>query len=148
MTSVTHSRVLPIALVLLGPALIAQAQAVQTPALRAGALESTHRIDGLLDEPAWATAEVIDVFTQADPREGEPASPRTVVRVLAGPKALVIGIDCEQPPGVGVVSFSVRRRARRKSVGSTHSSRGGSAGSTVASWTSINGRAHGTRQRS
>ena len=73
---------------LVGPALIAQAQAVQTPALRAGALESTHRIDGLLDEPAWATAEVIDVFTQADPREGEPASARTVVRVLAGPKAL------------------------------------------------------------
>lgn len=43
--------------------------------------------------------------------KGEPDTARTVVRVLAGPKALVIGIDCAQPPGLGVVSFSVRRDA-------------------------------------
>jgi hypothetical protein len=90
---------------------MARAQDVQAPELLAGALEPTHSIDGRLDEPAWATAQVIDVFMQADPREGEPASARTVVRVLAGPKALIIGIDCEQPAGVGVVSFSVRRDA-------------------------------------
>jgi hypothetical protein len=95
--------------VLIGRAHLAQAQAVQIPELRAGVLESAYRIDGRFDEPAWATAPAIDVFTQADPREGEPASARTTVRVLAGPKALVIGIDCEQPSGVDVVSFSVRR---------------------------------------
>lgn len=111
LTSVTHSRVLPLTLVFLGHALMARAQGVQAPEFRAGELGPTHSIDGRLDEPAWATAEVIDVFTQADPREGEPASARTVVRVLAGPKALIIGIDCEQPAGVGVVSFSVRRDA-------------------------------------
>ncbi len=54
---------------LLGHALLAHAQAVLTPTLRAGALQPTHSIDGRLDEPAWATAEVIDLFTQADPRE-------------------------------------------------------------------------------
>ncbi len=90
---------------------MAQAQVVPAPELRAGTLEATHHVDGRLDEPAWASAAVVDHFTQADPREGEPASARTVVRVLAGPKALVIGIECEQPTGVGIVSFNVRRDA-------------------------------------
>ena len=92
-------RVLPLALVLLGRAATATAQvpAAPPPELRAGTLEATHSVDGRLDEPAWAAADFIDAFTQADPREGAPASARTTVRVLAGPKALVIGIDCDQP---------------------------------------------------
>jgi hypothetical protein len=108
---VTHRRVLPLAVVLLGNALLAHAQAIQVPELQAGALAPTHSIDGRFDEPDWATAGVIDVLTQADPREGTPASARTTVRVLAGPRAIVVGIICEQPPGVGVVSFNVRRDA-------------------------------------
>ncbi len=102
--------ILPLTL-LLGQAAPVLAQAVPAPELRAGVLEVAHRIDGRLDEAGWAAAGVIDTFTQADPREGAPASARTTVRVLAGPKALVIGIDCEQPPGIGVVSFNVRRDA-------------------------------------
>jgi hypothetical protein len=96
---------------MLGLALTAHAQTVQPPELRAGALDPAHSIDGQLDEPDWATAGVIDVFTQADPREGAPASARTTVRVLAGPRAIVVGIECEQPADTGVVSFSVRRDA-------------------------------------
>ena len=107
---VTLVRVSTLALVLLGPALTAQAQS-PAPSVRAGAIDPAHAIDGRLDEPAWASAGVIDGFTQADPREGVPASARTTVRVLAGAKALVIGIESEQPAGVPVVSFSVRRDA-------------------------------------
>lgn len=84
---------------------------VPVPELAAGRLESGHDIDGRLDEPAWATAPAIEAFTQADPREGQPASGRSVVKVLASPTALVIGIDCDQPPDVSMVSFSVRRDA-------------------------------------
>src|SRR5215204_6722 len=105
------ARVLPLALVLLSQALTAHAQTAQPPELRAGALDPAHSIDGRLDEPDWTTAQVIDVFTQADPREGAPASARTTVRVLAGPRAIVVGIECEQPAETGVVSFSVRRDA-------------------------------------
>ena len=113
MPASARRRVLLHALVVLGRAATAAAQvpAVQPPELRAGTLDATHSVDGRLDEPAWAAADLIDAFTQADPREGAPASARTTVRVLAGPKALVIGIDCEQPADVGVVSFSVRRDA-------------------------------------
>jgi hypothetical protein len=87
------------------------AQTATVPEIAAGRLQPAHSIDGRLDEPAWADAARIDAFLQADPREGQPASGRTVVRVLAGAKALVIGIDCEQPPEVPIVSFSVRRDA-------------------------------------
>jgi hypothetical protein len=89
-------------------ALTAHAQPAAPPELRAGTLDVAHSIDRRLDEAAWAWAGGIDVFTQADPRDGAPASAPTTVRVLAGPKALVIGIDCEQPPGVGMVSVNVR----------------------------------------
>lgn len=91
----TGLRLRSLALLLVAAVTPASAQVPVTPEVRAGALSGAHRIDGRLDEPSWASAGVIDVFTQADPREGAPASARTTVRVLAGPKALVIGIDCE-----------------------------------------------------
>ena len=103
--------VVSLVLLLLGRGMTAHAQVEPPPQVRAGTLDASHVIDGRLDEGAWMSAGVIDTFTQAEPREGEPGSARTVVRVLGGPKALVIGIDCDQPPGVGVVSFSVRRDA-------------------------------------
>src|SRR5512140_273152 len=50
------------------------------------------RIDGRLDEAAWATAPVTDGFTQIDPEEGKPASQRTEVRVLYDDAALYVGV--------------------------------------------------------
>ena len=61
------------------------------PAIRAGRATGAIRIDGVLDEPAWATAEPATNFTQRDPEEGKPASERTEVRVLVGGDALYIG---------------------------------------------------------
>lgn len=89
----------------------AWAQNAPPPTLRAGVLAAPHAIDGRLNEPAWAAADAIDSFTETDPVEGAPPSGRTVVRVLAGPRALVIGIDCEQPARARLVSFSVSRDA-------------------------------------
>ena len=70
------------------------AQQAPPPALRAGSLPSGITIDGRLDEPAWDAADRIDAFTQSEPTEGAAATMRTVVRVLAGAKAVVIGIVC------------------------------------------------------
>jgi hypothetical protein len=44
-------------------------------------------------------------------RAKAPGIRRTTVRVLAGPRAIVVGIECEQPAETSVVSFSVRRDA-------------------------------------
>ena len=52
-----------------------------------------------------------DAFAQTDPGEGQPATFRTSVRVLASRNALVIGIVCEDPQPSGIVSYSVRRDA-------------------------------------
>jgi hypothetical protein len=80
------------------------------PTLRAGTLTEGVSVDGVLDEPAWSAAASIDRLTQSDPDEGQAATTRTTVRVLASAGALAIGIVCDQPPG-DIVSFSVRRDA-------------------------------------
>lgn len=50
------------------------------------------RLDGKLDDAAWAAAPVFDEFIQIDPQEGEPASQRTEARVLYDDQALYIGV--------------------------------------------------------
>ena len=61
------------------------------PSVRAGRATGTIKIDGVLDEAAWATAEPATSFTQRNPEEGKPASERTEVRVLVSGDALYIG---------------------------------------------------------
>ncbi|HST59751.1 MAG TPA: DUF5916 domain-containing protein [Longimicrobium sp.] len=60
-------------------------------AVQAATLEGAVRLDGRLDEAAWAAAEPAGDFVQAYPEAGKPASERTEVRVLAGPDALYVG---------------------------------------------------------
>jgi hypothetical protein len=92
-------------------ALSAFAQNDAPPALRVGSLDRSIHIDGVLDEGEWTMAEAVDRFTQTDPVEGAPPTGRTIVRVIAGAKMIVIGIDCNDPDPTGIVSFSVRRDA-------------------------------------
>ncbi len=61
------------------------------PLLQATRTTSTIRIDGRLDEPAWATAMAATDFRQHEPRAGELATQRTEVRVLYDDNALYIG---------------------------------------------------------
>ncbi len=86
----------PLAL-MMAPAIAAQQSADATasrtlPASRAARVAGTIRLDGKLDEPAWAAAPVTDAFTQIDPEEGRPASQRTEVRVLFDDDALYVGV--------------------------------------------------------
>ena len=100
-----------ICLALIGIPAIVAAQEGPAPVLRVGALADTIAVDGRLDEAAWASADSVDQFTQTDPLEGQPASGHTIVRVLAGAKAIAIGVVCDDPEPDGIVSFSVRRDA-------------------------------------
>ena len=52
------------------------------PVARAVKTTGTIVIDGRIDEPAWASAEMLTDFVQQLPNTGEPAAFRTVVRVL------------------------------------------------------------------
>jgi Domain of unknown function (DUF5916)/Carbohydrate family 9 binding domain-like len=73
------------------PDSVAEHRHDQAPQIRAARLEGAIRIDGRLDEPAWISAEPATAFTQIDPKEGEPASERTEVRVLFDREALYVG---------------------------------------------------------
>ena len=62
------------------------------PMHRALGIDTAIEIDGILDEAAWARAEVVDEFFQVDPEEGAPASERTEARILYDREALYIGV--------------------------------------------------------
>ena len=49
------------------------------------------RIDGRLDEAAWAAAIPVTSFTQRDPDAGAPATERTEVRILYDGDAVYVG---------------------------------------------------------
>ena len=92
-------------------ALCAAPVAAQAPELAAERLApgESVRVDGRLDEPAWARAGIADGFTQIEPTPGAPASERTEVRVLYGGGALLVGVKAY----VSDPETVVRRLARR-----------------------------------
>jgi hypothetical protein len=61
------------------------------PTLRATRVATTIALDGRLDEQGWGEAVPGTRFTQSSPREGEPPSQRTEVRVLFDDAYLYIG---------------------------------------------------------
>jgi len=52
------------------------------------------RIDGILNETDWNTAEIATDFTQRELTEGAPATEKTEVRILYDTEYLYIGIKC------------------------------------------------------
>lgn len=94
---------------LAGVAVSAAPAVPERPRLEAGALAGVLRLDGILDEPAWASAPSIHDLTMVEPRQGAPPTGRTQVRVLAGKEALVFGIRCLDPEPSGIVTFTKER---------------------------------------
>jgi len=71
------------------------------------------RIDGILDDQAWASAPVIDTFTQQEPNTGDPATERTEVRLLYDGRHLYIGIHAFDAHPAGIVATEMRRDSDR-----------------------------------
>ena len=62
-------------------------------------------LDGSLDEPSWRDAPVARGFVQNEPREGQPATLDTEVRVLYDEEALYLGVFAhDDTPGAVIVS--------------------------------------------
>jgi hypothetical protein len=62
-------------------------------------------LDGRLDEASWAAAPLATNFVQNDPREGEPATYDTEVKVLYDDRAIYIGVFAKDPePGQIIVN--------------------------------------------
>jgi hypothetical protein len=100
---------------LLAPALPAAAQTAAhasgaTPSLRAAERTSPIAVDGRLDEAAWASAPAAGDFRQQNPREGEPATQRTEVRILYDAEALYVGARMYDSLGGAGVRTQLTRR--------------------------------------
>jgi hypothetical protein len=90
---------LPLVLVLASsPALAVPRTGLLAPrSLTAARATGPIRIDGKLDEPAWAAAPVGEHFIQSRPRPGDLATLVTTVRVLADDDALYVGVRLDDP---------------------------------------------------
>ena len=69
------------------------------------------RLDGVLDEPAWARAKPIGPLLQRDPKQGAPASEETEVRILFDADNLYFGITCHDRTPSAIVSTQLARDA-------------------------------------
>ncbi|MBT8320908.1 MAG: carbohydrate binding family 9 domain-containing protein, partial [Eudoraea sp.] len=88
-----------------------RAQEASRPSLAAKQSSEPIEIDGVLSEPEWQTAPILDEFLTTVPEEKGKPSARTLVRVLADERFLVIGIDCKDQRPEEIVRFSKLRDA-------------------------------------
>jgi uncharacterized protein DUF5916 len=79
------------------------------PTVAAGQTSSEIRLDGVLDEAAWAQAGVIADLIQQSPLPGEPTPFHTEVRVLAGERMLYLGITCTDPEPDRIALHTMQR---------------------------------------
>ncbi|KAA0256019.1 MAG: hypothetical protein EDX89_02850 [Acidobacteria bacterium] len=97
----TRRAALLTALLLAGlPAAGAEPAAAQPKSLEARPASSPIVLDGVLDEKAWADADVGTGFVQREPDTGKPESQRTEVRVVYTPTTLYVGLSLyDDEPG-------------------------------------------------
>ncbi len=81
------------------------------PAVRVAVAGAPIRLDGVPNEAVWITADSVTDFRQQDPREGEPATERTVVRFLRGHDGLYVGIWAYDRDPRAIVHSLLRRDA-------------------------------------
>ena len=67
------------------------------------------RVDGDLSDEVWKTAPVISGFKQREPRDGEPATFQTEVRVAYDATAMYIAVDAFDPEPARLVGIRTRR---------------------------------------
>jgi hypothetical protein len=80
--------------------------------LRAGDLGGeVVRVDGHLDEAAWARADSLVQLRQREPHSGAPATEHTVVRVLRGPGGLYVGVHAADGHPALIRATELRRDA-------------------------------------
>src|SRR5688500_8033108 len=88
----------------------AQESTAARPSLRISSANGI-RLDGVLDEAAWSSADSITNLTQIEPIEGQLPTGRTVVRVLTTGDAMVFGIRADDPEAARITSFARNRDA-------------------------------------
>jgi len=90
----TVPRLRPIVLAVLAAAAFSFGQRSRPDTIKAGRIDAPIKLDGILDEAAWAVAPRVSNFTQRELDENKPATERTEVAVVYDPTNLYLGIWC------------------------------------------------------
>ena len=77
---------------------------VERPSARATRTSAVIKVNGQLDEPAWADAVPIGRLMQREPEENTAATEETEIRVLYTPTTLYFGILCRDRTPKAIVS--------------------------------------------
>ena len=93
---------IPLALISILPASALTQTSAPPPSVRAIRAESAPRIDGVLDEPIWTSAQSVSDFVQRWPVEGNPVSERTEFMVAYDDDNLYVAARLydEDPDGI------------------------------------------------
>ena len=86
-----HTRSLAAAIAFLAAVTANAANWPERPQLRAVRVSTPPVLDGDLSDPAWQTAPEFTDFTQHDPKDGEPATLRTSIRIVYDDNAIYFG---------------------------------------------------------
>jgi hypothetical protein len=97
------------ALLLVSSSSIAQTPEQSQRALAAIRASGPIVLDGTLDEPDWASAPVARGFIQSDPREGQPATFDTEVRMLYDAEAVYFGAVALDPDPSRVIVTDLKK---------------------------------------
>ena len=76
-------------------------------------------IDGELSDAVWEGSSMVSNFSQRNPREGEPATERTEVRIIYNDQAIFFGIICYDSEPDGIIATE-RARDGGSSGGGFH----------------------------
>ena len=85
------------------------AEPPNTATLRAGGATGPIRIDGVLDDPAWADAAVIADLEQQEPHPGEPTPFHTEVRILVDADNVYLAFHCFDPEPDRIAIHTLQR---------------------------------------
>ena len=92
---------------------IAQVKTIAASAI-ATRVDQAPRLDGTLGDPLWQQAVPLTGFRQREPREGDPPTERTEVRILYTRDAVYFGVHCLDSEPAGIVASELRRDASQE----------------------------------
>src|SRR5436309_2481176 len=84
-------------------------RAADVTTIHAETAQGTVRIDGVLEDAAWAGAAVIPDLTQQEPHPGAPAPFRTEVRILVDAESIYLGFTCVDPEPAKIAVHTLQR---------------------------------------
>ena len=87
----------------------APAQGRDPPSLDVARTETPPVIDGVLDDPAWTDAPVIDELWQVEPVEGAPPTRRTEVRIVYDDDFMYFGVRCFDDEPDRIIATQLKR---------------------------------------